>query len=264
MTGGLECMIRSGTMFRNIVSSMTLLKRQEAELDELVTYERADTTATITLDDGRLNVLSLRMLSEIDAALDRAQEDGVVVVLTGRSDVFSAGFDLATLRAGGADALAMLRAGFELARRVLAFPTPVVVACSGHAVAMGAFLLLAGDYRIGVSGGAHKIAANEVAIGLTMPRAAVEICRHKLASAHMQRAVNLAEQYHPESAVDAGFLDTVVPAGELLSTAHTWAAQFATLDMAAHSATKLRTRAHALLALDAAIEHDQADLAATV
>lgn len=233
-------------------------------MDDLVTYELADATATITMDDGRLNVLSLRMLTAIDAALDRAGRDGAVVVLTGRPGVFSAGFDLDTLRAGSADTLAMLRAGFELARRLLAFPRPVVVACSGHAVAMGVFLLLAGDYRIGVSGATHKIAANEVAIGLTMPRAAIEICRQKLSPSHMQRALILAEQYHPDSAVEAGFLDTVVAEPRLLPTAIDCAARLAGLDMAAHAATKLRTREDTLSALRAAIVRDQAELLATV
>jgi enoyl-CoA hydratase len=229
-----------------------------------VTYELADATATITMDDGKVNVLSGSMLAEIDAALDRAQGDRAVVVLAGRPGVFSAGFDLAVLRGGGAEAVAMLRAGFELAQRVLAFPTPVVVACSGHAVAMGAFLLLAGDYRIGVAGAAHKITANEVAIGLTMPRAAIEICRPKLTPAHFQRALNLAEPYDPDSAVDAGFLDAVVPEPRLLPTAHDTAALLAGLDLAAHATTKLRTREHTLSALRAAIDGDQAELLATV
>lgn len=91
------------------------------------------------------------------------------------------------------------------------FPQPVVVACSGHAIAMGAFLLLSADHRVGVTGSSHKITANEVAIGLTMPRAAVEICRQRLAPAHFQRALNLAEPYTPDSAVEAGFLDSAVP-----------------------------------------------------
>jgi enoyl-CoA hydratase len=229
-----------------------------------VTYELADATATITMDDGKVNVLSGSMLAEIDAALDRAQGDGAVVVLAGRPGVFSAGFDLAVLRGGGAEAVAMLRAGFELAQRVLAFPAPVVVACSGHAVAMGAFLLLAGDYRIGVAGAAHRITANEVAIGLTMPRAAIEICRSKLTPAHFQRALNLAEPYNPDSAVDAGFLDTVVPEPRLLPTAHDTATLLAGLDLAAHATTKLRTREPTLSALRTAIDRDQAELLATV
>lgn len=229
-----------------------------------VSYREDGGVAVLTLDDGKVNVLSEAMLADIDAALDRAERDGAVVVLTGRDGVFTAGFDLRVLRAGGSPAVAMLRAGFDLAERLLQFPEPVVIACSGHAVAMGTFLLLSADYRIGVRGAAHKITANEVAIGLTMPRAAVEICRERLAPAHLQRAVNLAEEYTPDGAVEAGFLDAVVPADELHDAAMDAARRFAGLDRAAHRATKLRVRHDSLTALRAAIEADQADLVAAL
>ena len=121
-------------------------------MTELVSYQLQDSVAVVTLDDGKVNALSRQMLTDIDGALDRAVADGAIVVLTGRPGVFSAGFDLRVLRAGGEEALAMVRAGFELAARVLSFPRPVVIACNGHAIAMGAFLLLSGDYRVGAAG----------------------------------------------------------------------------------------------------------------
>jgi enoyl-CoA hydratase len=225
----------------------------------LVSYQLEGSVATVTMDDGKVNVLSLQMLEEVNAALDRARSDRAVVVLTGREGLFSAGFDLAVLQAGGSDALAMLRAGFVLAERLLSFPTPVVIACTGHAVAMGVFLLLSGDYRIGVAG-PHKITANEVAIGLPMPLAAVEICRQRLTPAHFNRAVILAEVFSPDDAVGAGLLDRVVHASELQDTARSTAADLSKLDMDAHAATKLRARDQALKAIQAAIEADDAAL----
>ena len=74
----------------------------------------------------------------------------------------------------------LLSAGLKWRFRAAARPTPVVVACTGHAVAMGVFLLLSGDYRIGAAG-AFDLRANEVAIGLPMPLTAVEISRQRLA-----------------------------------------------------------------------------------
>jgi enoyl-CoA hydratase len=174
--------------------------------------------------------------------------------------VLSAGFDLAVLRAGGDDAVHMLQAGFRLAERMLSFPTPVLVACPGHAIAMGVFLVLSADYRIGVAG-PYKLNANEVAIGLTMPRAAVEICRQRLTPAAFNRAVLLAEPFSPDDAVTAGFLDRVVDASALHETAMTTARQLGGLDMHAHVSSKLRARDHALSALRAAIEADDAELA---
>jgi enoyl-CoA hydratase len=224
----------------------------------MVTYHCDDAIAAITIDDGKVNALSLAVLAELDAALDRAERDGAVVILAGRDGVFSAGFDLPVLRAGGPDALAMLRAGFELAARLLAFPRPVVIACTGHAVAMGVFLLLCGDYRVGAAG-PYKITANEVAIGLTMPRAAVEICRQRLTPAHFNRAVVLAETFSPADAVAAGFLDRTAEASGVPEAARSVAARLAALDRSAHAATKRRARGQALSAIRSAIDVDMAE-----
>jgi enoyl-CoA hydratase len=226
-------------------------------MTDILSYQLHDSVANIVLDDGKVNVLSPRMQARINAALDQAVADKAVVLLTGRAGVFSAGFDLAVLKAGGEDAGAMLRGGFQLAERLLSFPTPVVIACTGHALAMGVFLVLSADYRIGAEG-PFKIGANEVAIGMTLPLAALEICRQKLAPAHLNRAVLNAEIYTPRDAVMAGFLDRVVPAEELSNLARQAAVQLTKLDMTAHAASKLRLREQMLKSLHAAIDADDA------
>jgi enoyl-CoA hydratase len=220
-----------------------------------VTYELKGSIASIVMDDGKVNALSTEMLTDLDGALDRAMADRAVVILTGRQGVFSGGFDLRVLREGGVGAFTMFRKGFELAERILSFPAPVVVACTGHALAMGAFLLLSGDYRLGAAG-AYKIGANEVAIGLTMPFFGVEICRQRLSPPHFHRAVINAEIFRPEDAVQAGFLDRVVPAAELADAASRVAGELGRLDIDVHTATKRRARDHALKAIRAAIEAD--------
>jgi enoyl-CoA hydratase len=221
----------------------------------LVTYSLDDGIATITMDDGKVNVLSVDMFAQLDHALDRAEADRAVVVLTGREGVFSAGFDMRVLAAGGQEAHRMVRMGFATAERLLSFPTPVVIACTGHALAMGVFLVLSGDYRVGARG-ALRIGANEVAVGITMPFFGVEICRQRLAPAHFHRAVINAEIYGPDDAVAAGFLDRVVDALALADVARSTARALARLDRDVHSATKLRARDHALRAIRQAIETD--------
>ncbi len=228
-------------------------------MDSLVKIDKPEERVLrITMDDGKSNVQSPQMLNELQDALDTAQKEKVVVILTGREGVFSAGFDLKVLKRGNLDTIKMLRGGFELAERLLSFPTPVIVACSGHALAMGAFLLLAVDHRIGAAG-EFKIATNEVAIGLTMPKAGVEICRQRLAPAHLSRAAILAEEYHPETALQAGFLDRVVAADELQQVAQEAALAFTQLDMRAHYRTKMRIRGEALTEIRKAIRNDMGD-----
>ncbi len=224
-----------------------------------VSYRLDDSIATITLDDGKVNALSPQMIAEINTALDQAVADSAVVVIHGRGNILSAGFDLKVLRAGGSDAVSMLRAGFELSERLLSFPTPVVVACPGHAMAMGVFLLLSGDYRIGAAGD-FKICANEVAIGMTMPRAAIEILRQRLTPAAFTRAALLAEAFSPDSAVEAGLFDRVVDLDQLAATARDKATVLSQLHMAAHVGSKLRARSNMLHDLRVAIEADMAEL----
>lgn len=226
-------------------------------MDEILSYTLEGSIATIAMDDGKVNALSPAMLAAIDAAFERARNDAGAVILRGRKEAFSAGFDLKVLRGGGVEAVEMIVGGFRLAQKILSFPRPVVIACTGHAVAMGSFLLLSGDYRIGTSG-EFRIVANEVAIGLTMPHAAVEICRQRLTPAAFNRAVILAETFTPDDAVAAGFLDEVVPTDRLEEGARTAAARFTQLNAEAHAASKLRARAHALEAIAVAIEADEA------
>jgi len=221
----------------------------------MVSYHCDGTIATITIDDGKVNVLTLAVLTDLDAALSQAERDDAVVVIEGRDGVFSAGFDLPVLRNGGPAAVTLLRAGFDVTARLLAFPAPVVIACTGHAVAMGVFLLLSADYRVGATG-PYKITANEVAIGMTMPAAAVEICRERLAPAYFHRAVALAETFSPADAVAAGFLDQAVEPSHVREAARGVAAHLATLDRAAHDATKKRARQRALTVIRAAIDAD--------
>lgn len=209
---------------------------------EFVQYDLNDHVATIRIDDGKRNALSPQVLREIYKALDRAESDDALVILTGRESVFSAGFDLKVMKHGGFNALGMLRAGYGLTARLLAYPYPVIVACNGHCMAMGVFLMLSADYVIG-SRGDFKIAANEVAIGLTMPRVAAAMLRHRLNPAALQRATNLSEYFDVDAALKAGFFDELAEVAELLPSANAHAEALMKLDLRAHAATKRRIRA---------------------
>ena len=221
-----------------------------------VSYQFADGVATITMDDGKVNALSLSMLAAVNEALDQALDDAAIVILAGRPGIFSGGFDLKVLGGGGADAGQLLDDGFLLTLRLLEHPFPVVIACTGHAIAMGSFLLMSADYRIGIEG-PYRLVANEVAIGLTMPQAAIEICRQRLTPADFQRAVMLAETYTPSGGVAAGFLDRVVGEADLMHEATLLAKHFATLDSHAHAATKALARTASVGAIRTGLEADR-------
>lgn len=209
--------------------------------ENLVNYSLSDGIATITLDDGKRNALSPQMFAAINAALDRAEKDAAIVILTGREEVFSAGFDLKVMKRGGTETLRMLHAGYSLTARVMAYPYPVIAAVNGHSLAMGVFLMLSADYIIG-SQGDFKVSANEVALGLTMPRVAAAMLKHRLRPAAYQRAVNLSEYFPMDAALEAGFFDEIVAPNDLQAHARSKAASFAALDMPAHTSSKRRIR----------------------
>ncbi len=223
-----------------------------------ISYALEHGVARITLDDGKANVMSETMIQALGQALDQAEQDQAVVLLTGRPGVFSAGFDLPTLRGGGDAAMRMLNGGFALSARLAALPLPVVVASTGHALAMGVFLVMAADVRIGVHG-AFKYGANEVAIGLPVPYTAVELCRARLLPTVFQRAMIQAEIFQPEAAQAGGFIDRIVEVEQLNEAAQDIAASLAKLDRRAYVATKLRVRAALIESLPAALQKDDAD-----
>lgn len=223
-------------------------------MGDLVTYSHKDSIAVITMDDGKVNALGPAMQQAINDALDQADADNVgAVVLAGNHRVFSGGFDLKILTSGQAQpAIDMLKGGMELSYRLLAYPKPVVIACTGHAIAMGSFLLASGDHRIAAP--AYKIQANEVAIGMVIPYAALEILKLRLTPSAYQQAAGLAKTFFGETAIAGGFLDEVVLPDMVLSRAEESAREFATLKQHAHAATKLRVRADALKAIRAGID----------
>src|SRR5438270_10284749 len=224
-----------------------------------VTYSRNESIAVIRMDDGKVNALGPTMQQALNEAIDRADSDHAgALVITGNERVCGGGFDLKILTSGEVQpAVDMLRGGFELAYRLLSYPKPVVMACTGHAVAMGAFLLASGDHRVAAH--AYNIQANEVAIGMTIPYAALEIMKLRLTQSAYQQAAGLAKTFFGETALAAGFVDEIVLPEMVRSRAEEAAQEFAGLNQQAHAATKLRARADALKAIRAGIDGIEAE-----
>jgi len=211
-------------------------------MPELTSYALDGAIATIAMDDGKVNALSPAMLGELMSGLERAEDDEAIVVLTGRASTFSAGFDLRVPPEGWPE---MITAGARLAERIMSHPRPVIAACNGNAIAMGAFALLSCDYRVGVAG-EHRIGLNEVAIGLTLPWFGVAIAHHRLTRPYFDRCAITGAVLGAEEAMRAGFLDELVAPEELPRAARRAADALAEINLDAHAATKLRVRAEAL------------------
>lgn len=217
------------------------------------TYENG--IAILTMDDGRANALGHAMIGAIDAALDEAQGKAKAVLIAGREKRFCAGFDLDVMGSGPENVRNLVTAGAELLMKLYEYPLPVVMACTGHALAAGGLLLLAGDSRIGTEG-EFRIGLPEVAIGMTMPVFGIELARNRLARNRFTEAVTQARIYGPADAVAVGYLDEAVPAAALMETAKTRAAALATLQQPAFANTKRKERQAAIALIRGTLKAD--------
>jgi enoyl-CoA hydratase/carnithine racemase len=226
-------------------------------VSDRVTYRLDDGVATITMDDGKMNVMSFKMLSDLGAAFDRAQKDEAMIVLrSGRTDIFSAGFDLKVFAGNDFEgALAMVKSGAELALRLLSFPFPTIGLMQGHAYPMGTFLLLACDVRIGARG-QYRMGLNEVAIGIAPPSFAIELARSRVHPAWLSRTVTLGAMFEPEDALVAGFLDHLVSGDQIERTKDDIIKTLRRIHAPSHALAKQRLRRTTMNAMREAIENE--------
>ena len=229
---------------------------------DLVRYTLEGTTAIVTLDDGKANALSYPMIDALLEALARAEREASALVLTGRPGRFCAGFDLKVMMAGPDAARQLLTRGAELLMKLYGTPLPLVVACTGHAIAGGALVVLTGDVRLGAAG-AFRLGLNEVSIGLPVPMLAMELARDRLAPAALPRATLGAQMYAPDEAVTAGYLDAIAPAEELAAHAAAEAARLGALSRLAYRATKERLRGATIARITGSLDADMARLLAS-
>ena len=224
-------------------------------MTDLVTLKINENVAEITMDDGKANVLSHSMFDQLNEAFDAAEKEKAIVILKGRDGLFSGGFDLKELSKGSKEALELTSRGSRFARRILSFSTPVIGLSTGHCIAMGAFLMLACDYRVGVQG-KFKIGLNETLIGMTMHDFGIELARYRIPLNYFSRSVINAELYTPSDAIEAGFYDAVIKVESMETNISEITQNFKNLNMSAFVGTKIKSRRSLLKTLDECIEND--------
>lgn len=219
----------------------------------LANIKTEDNVSVITLDDGKANVFSPTMIAEFNALLDQVPTNKGSLLIHGRPGMFSAGFDLKVMMSGPEPAVEMVKSGFTMLKRVFSFPRPVVAACSGHAIALGAFLLCSSDYRIGAKGD-YKIGANELRNNMIVPTPILEIAKFKLTKSHKQRALLNAEMYSIEDAIEPGYLDEVIDSENVFEMALEKAKDLATLAHPQYNETKILDQENVIKKISSGID----------
>ena len=225
-----------------------------------VAYEVRDRIAHVTIDNGKANAISPGVIDGLNDALTKAEDAGDAevgaIVITGTPGMLSGGFDLEVMRSGPAAAGKLVTDGGELFSRMYGAPVPIVVACTGHAIAAGALLMMGADVRIGARG-EFRIGLIETQLGMVLPRWAVEMSEERLTARHLQHATVGAKIYDPDGALEAGFLDAVVPPDALTEAAVAAAQQWAALPRAAYRGQVQMVRGARLAKLAEAVATDR-------
>ncbi len=215
-------------------------------------YQLNDDVAVLTFDDGKANVIGHAFMDAMIDGLSQAQQEAAAVVITGRTGLFSGGFDLKEIEKGAEAIKAMMKKGSNMFYRLFSHPQPLIIACTGHAIAAGAFLLLTADNRIGAAGN-FNIGLNETAIGSTFPVFAIQFARTRLNPAYLTRSFVQSEVFSPEEAMAAGFLDEVQPPESVMDTAMELAQRLGKLPSTAYAQNKLDIRKPAIDAIGASL-----------
>ncbi|MEM1142407.1 MAG: crotonase/enoyl-CoA hydratase family protein [Pseudomonadota bacterium] len=219
-------------------------------------YELSDEVATICIDDGKANVVSHQFIDDFNRHLDQAKSEAKVVVLTGRSGMFSAGFDLKEFQKGPDNMMALAKRGMALLTEVYSHPQPVVSVCDGHAVGLGAFLLLASDVRIGTDSD-YNVTLPETAIGMGFTPVLMALIRDRISSRYQNLAVLQSKPFSGQEALQAGFLDQVVTQNQLSESVIETAKKLAELPAEAYARNKLDLRSPSLQLMKDFVEESE-------
>ena len=206
--------------------------------EKIATLKKEGDISIITLDDGKSNVFSSKMSQQVNDCLDQVETEKGCLIITGKEGMFSAGLDLKTIQSGDMDKiLEMSSNAFKLLARIFSFPRPVIAACSGHGIALGTFLICCCDYRIGVKGD-FMLGANEIRTNMVIPTPILELIKFRVNNSHKYRAVLGAEMYTLEQAKEAGLMDEVVNAKDLMNVAMEKAKDLASMGHPSYTLTK--------------------------
>lgn len=209
--------------------------------------------ANIEINDGKANVISKQVANEFIEALTEAKANAKATIIKGGGDKFSAGFDLSVVKSSGQAQVEMVTAGFNLLYHLYSHPLPLLAACNGHAIGMGAFILLCCDNRIGVQQD-YKIGLPETAGGMPFTPLLVTILRAELNRQFYTSAALQSQMCSPEKAAQAGFLDMIVDEGTLDASVQMGAKQLMQLPRSQYGDNKVMLRAKPLTEMKAELK----------
>ena len=197
---------------------------------------------TLRLAHGKASAMDLELCETLRSGIESVAERDEVkaVVLTGTGSIFSAGVDLPRMVNSKGDYVQRFIEALDTVLRALfLFPKPIVAAVNGHAIAGGAIMAFACDYRLMSAG---RIGVPEMLVGVPFPPLALEIVRFAIPRQHLQPMIYLGKTIEAEAAQAAGIIDEVVGSDLLVARAKIIATQLAEIPHQTFALTKRQIR----------------------
>jgi enoyl-CoA hydratase/carnithine racemase len=191
-----------------------------------------------------VNAMNDALLQELLEAL-RAAALGPAraIVLSGMPGIFSAGLDVPELMTKDAAGMrSFWKLFFDVQRQLAGSPIPVTAAITGHSPAGGAVFAMYCDYRV-MAAGAFRIGMNEVAVGIHPGPVLHGVLKRLVGTRHAELLLSTARMMTSEEALRFGFVDELVPPGEVVDRALAWSQKTLQLPAAAYAATRAIARA---------------------
>ncbi|MFE9809428.1 enoyl-CoA hydratase/isomerase family protein [Streptomyces sp. NPDC005548] len=193
-----------------------------------VHLEVAEGVGTIRLDRPPMNALDVATQDRLKELAEEAatRTDVRAVVLYGGEKVFAAGADIKEMQAMDHAAMVVrsraLQDSFTAVARI---PKPVVAAVTGYALGGGCELALCADYRI--AGENAKLGQPEILLGVIPGAGGTQRLSRLIGPSRAKDLIFTGRMVKADEALALGLVDRVVPAAEVYTAAHAWAARLA-------------------------------------
>ncbi|WP_055526274.1 enoyl-CoA hydratase/isomerase family protein [Streptomyces graminilatus] len=193
-----------------------------------VHLEVADGVGTIRLDRPPMNALDVATQDRLKELAEEAtrRDDVRAVVVYGGEKVFAAGADIKEMQA--MDHAAMVARSRDLQdsfSAVARIPKPVVAAITGYALGGGCELALCADYRI--AGDNAKLGQPEILLGVIPGAGGTQRLARLIGPSRAKDLIFTGRMVKADEALTLGLVDRVVPAADVYTEAHAWAAKLA-------------------------------------
>ncbi|MDQ0686394.1 enoyl-CoA hydratase/carnithine racemase [Streptomyces achromogenes] len=193
-----------------------------------VNLEVAEGVGTIRLDRPPMNALDVATQDRLKELAEEAtrREDVRAVVLYGGEKVFAAGADIKEMQDMDHTAMVLRsRALQESFTAVARIPKPVVAAVTGYALGGGCELALCADFRI--AGDGARLGQPEILLGLIPGAGGTQRLSRLIGPSKAKDLIFTGRMVKADEALALGLVDRVVPAAEVYTEAHAWAAKLA-------------------------------------